>query len=161
MSTNVNTPPPEIVLEGERIPYLSLEPNYVTGLAESAASFTYSRTPSGIRLRFTIKLPEADKALILALQRFFGVGGVYLGAGAASGKNWQFCVTSKPELRRIADHFDTFPLQGRKAEAYRIWKRIFELTHTNAASHTAESQELAAKLSLLSTRRHGRSGIQP
>lgn len=156
----MNTPEPQISVNGEQIAYVTMEPQYVTGLAESSASFTYSRTPSGIRLRFTIKLPEADKPLVLAIQRFLGVGGVYLGNGQLAGRTWQFCVTRRNELRRIVSHFDTFPLLGRKAEQYRIWKQILELALQDGATHREESYGLAAQLSQLSTRRHGRSGIQ-
>lgn len=113
-----------------------LEPQYVTGLSEGAASFTYNRTPTGIRPRFSLKVRAADQALAFGLQRFFGVGGVY--------PQWQFCVTNRAELRRIIDHFDTFPLCGHKAERYAVWKRIYNLSRS--PSNWVETQELVALL---------------
>ncbi len=115
---------------------LSLEPQYVTGLCEAGASFTFGRVPSGVRLRFSLRLREADRALAFGLQRFFGVGGVY--------PQWQYCVTNRAELRRIIDHFDHFPLCGKKFERYSLWKRIYQL---NASpSNWIQTQELIAQL---------------
>ncbi|MBI5201535.1 MAG: LAGLIDADG family homing endonuclease [Elusimicrobia bacterium] len=115
---------------------LSLDPQYVTGLCEANASFTYGRVRSGIRLRFSLKLREADQNLAYGLQRFFGVGGVY--------PRWQYCVTNRAELRRIIDHFEHFPLFGRKGERFSVWKRIYQMNGT--PSHWLETQELIAQL---------------
>ena len=117
---------------------LSLDPQYVTGLCEANASFTYGRVPRGIRLRFSLKLRETDQALAYGLQRFFGVGGVY--------PRWQYCVTNRAELRRIIDHFEHFPLYGRKNERFSLWKRIYQLS--GLPSYSLETQELITQLGM-------------
>lgn len=122
--------------------FIDLEPQYVTGLCEGAASFTYGRTARGIRLRFIVKLPRTQKDLVFSLQRFFGVGAVY--------PNWQFCVTDRHELRRIIEHFDNFRLCGTKVAGYGIWKRIHELTESNRDANWMEIQDLASQLTSLS-----------
>ena len=127
------------------LPDLSLDPLYVTGLCEAEASFTYGRTPSGIRPRFKIRFHESDKELIFAIHRFFGVGAIY-------GPTWTFAVTKKAELARIIEHFEANPLKGAKAAGYQIWKRICELTFTGSRANWAEVEELATLLSSMSTK---------
>jgi len=126
------------------VPYLQLEPPYVTGLCEGEASFTYGRQGDGLRLRFAVKLHESDQALIFALKTFFGVGGVY-----RTGTAWQYVVTDTYELSRLATHFDAYPLKGSKGEVYRIWRKMLRLKLSNEALNWAEMQSLALQLSAM------------
>lgn len=112
---------------------------YVTGLAEGQASFTFSRSGRNFGLYFGIKLTGADEALLHALHAFFQVGAVYQVKPAAPRTARQghtkaasyYRVTRLEELARVVDHFDQFPLQGRKQESYRIWRRMIRLKAEN------------------------------
>ncbi len=155
----MNTISMESRVEDAPLHYPVLRPEYVTGLCEGEASFTYGRVPQGIRPRFAIKLHENDKALIFSLRAFFTVGSIYwTGPGKPSplagktGPSWQFCVTKRSDLDVIVVHFDAYPLQGHKAEVYRIWKRIHELDSRKNQSNWAEIQTLASVLSGLVTK---------
>jgi hypothetical protein len=135
--------------------YLTLNPEYVTGFCDGEASFTYSRQRGNLRLRFSVTLHEEDKALIFALQSFFGVGGVYWREG-----RWTYCVTRFLELRRITEHFTLFPLKGKKAESFDVWKRMYELKRPGSPStNSGELADLASQLSALTTK--GPKSVKP
>lgn len=158
-SKNVNTLVKEALVSDVQLNYPTLSPEYVTGLCEGEASFTYGRTPKGIRPRFAVKLHENDKGLIFALHAFFSVGSVYwYGArtprpmAGKTGPSWQLCVTKRSELDVIVTHFDKHPLQGHKAEVYRIWRRIHELNSRNSDSNWGEIQTLASTMSGMVTK---------
>lgn len=149
-SSTVKTFPSDLDLAEPAIPYLHLEPAYVTGLCEGEGRFTYGRQNASIRLRFAVKLPETDKALVFALKRFFGVGRVY-----GSAASWQYCATDTYELQRVAEHFDAYPLKGLKGECYGLWRRMLRLKLSNEQLNWAELQELALQLSSLSLKGRG------
>ena len=147
---------PGFTVEDASVPYISLEPWYVSGLCEGEGSFTYGRQRHGIRLRFALKLHEGDKALIFALKGYFGVGGVYWTGSrpegprsGQTGASWQYCVTDTKELLRIAEHFDPYPLPGTKGACYKIWRKMLALKISNAQANWAELQTLALQLSAL------------
>lgn len=136
--------------ENPAVPYLTLSPAYVTGLCEAVGSFTYGREPGGIRLRFDLGLPDADKALIFGIKDFFGVGALYW-----KTQNWAYCVTKTEELKALISHFDAMPLRGRKEAVYRIWRQMVELKQGGDPASTGELQDLARQLSALNRGRNG------
>ncbi|MBI4678864.1 MAG: LAGLIDADG family homing endonuclease [Elusimicrobia bacterium] len=151
-SSNVKTPQ----LENSNAATLSQE--YVTGICEGLASFTYSRNGNGINLRFSLRLQENDRSLLFSLMRFFGVGNVYHsspGAGASSDRGgcWYYCVSKVSDIERIIRHFELHPLMGSKARSFDVWRQMFDLKRTPRKADTAALFELAAKLSTLSRRR--------
>ena len=104
----------------------SLEPWYVTGLADASGSFTFNRTARGsnMTLVFSIKVGARDRALLEELQSFFGVGKVYdvRMAGASL-----FKVTRSDALLAIVDHFEAFPLKSSSGAAFEIWREMVRL----------------------------------
>lgn len=125
-----------------------MDPWFVTGLIEGAGSFTYSRQPgSALTLYFSIKLPQADGALLEDLRDFFGgIGRIYdSGPGAR-----YYRVTRHNELTAVLDHFDRYPLRGRKRAAYAIWRQMVHLKIQHHRKRPAEQlEQLARELSEL------------
>lgn len=144
----------------------NLDPNYVTGFCEGEASFTFVRNGAGINLRFAIRLHESDRALIHSLRDFFAVGAIYEVGPRAPGPNsgrtgpsFYYCATSVRDLLRIASHFESFPLRGRKAENFTVWRRMLELKTQRQRNNFSILQQLALTLSGMSTK--GRRDLKP
>lgn len=142
------------------IRYVTLSPDYVSGFCDGEATFTYSRQRSSIRLRFAIGLHEEDKPLIFAIQSFFGVGGLYWAARKGrAAPTWTYCVSALDEIGRIIEHFSNFPLQGKKAECFSVWKQMYELKRRNNPSDWIKLADLAWILSSFTTK--GRKSVKP
>lgn len=100
-----------------------LEPWFVTGFCEGAASLTFSRSGRQISLYFAVKLGVEERSLLESLQSFFaGAGSIYELNG---GRDLYFRVARVKELQHVVDHFDVYPFQGRKGVAFRIWREMF------------------------------------
>ena len=104
----------------------SLEPWYVTGLAEASGSFTFNRTARGsnMTLVFSVKVGAHDRALLEELQSFFGVGSVY---DVRTANAALFKVTRGDALQSIVDHFEEFPLKSSKKKAWETWREMVRL----------------------------------
>lgn len=136
----------------------SLDPNYVTGLCEGLASFTYARNGNGINLRFAMKVQEPDRDLLFSLMRFFGVGNIYHSTqnhDATSGRGgiWYYCVTKTSELGTIAKHFERYPLAGSRTAVFRVWRDMLDLKRIPRKADPDTLSLLATRLSELSRRR--------
>lgn len=100
-----------------------LNPWYVTGLCEGEAAFTYSRRPGDITPVFGFRLREDDLNLVQALRQFFQVGTIYKvkgkpGGGARNRQDaWYYRVSDSLGLLKIIEHFDQYPLSGKKLRA--------------------------------------------
>lgn len=126
----------------------SISPEYITGLCEGEASFTYIRNGRHVNLRFGIKLPETDKNLIFLLQGYFHAGNLY--RIEDGGGSWYFCVTKLDEIGNIVQHFDKFPLLGRKSVAFQIWRQMYQLKVADSTGNREVLNGLAERLSGLS-----------
>lgn len=113
-----------------------LEPRYVTGLCDGAAAFTFSRNGnSPAALYFAVKLNAADGPLLRRLQDYFeGAGKIYdvkpRVPKANSGwtkKSVYYRITHLKDIAVVVEHFDRYPLQGRRHDAYLVWKQLYEL----------------------------------
>ena len=109
-----------------------LDPWYVTGFCDGEAAFTYSRAGGSFNLYFSIRQREDNRHIVEEIQRFFNfIGEIYRGKEALPGKRSGFTRPSiyyrtcrMHELKRIIEHFDKYPLQSRKREAYSIWRQM-------------------------------------
>jgi hypothetical protein len=119
----------------------------VTGFADAAASFTYSRSSKQLALYFAIKVAEADRTLLEDLQSFFDAGRIYEPA--------YFRVTRREELTRIVDHFDRYPLQSSKRSVYEVWREMVIAKQNFRRPDRELLAGLASRLSELSGRRPG------
>lgn len=110
-----------------------LNPWYITGFCDGEAAFTYSRNGGAFALYFGITQREDNEHLLEDIWEYFNyVGRIYRRKEAEPTKNSGFTkpsayyrTTKTDELTIIIDHFDKYPLQGKKKlEAYKIWREM-------------------------------------
>ncbi len=142
-----------------------LDPWFVTGFADAAGSFTFSRSSGSIAIYFALKVDSADEPVLLRIRAFFGGAGTIYPVrrrpsptGAENLKRAIYYRVSKlADLERVVAHFRSYPLQGNKRVAYDIWSRIFELKKRTFRRPDLEQLEaLVRELSAASPR--ARSG---
>lgn len=131
-----------------------LNPWYVTGFSDGESSFTYSRSGKNIALYFAIKLSYEDRELLYKLRDFFCAGKIYVGKPLAPGRYsghtrtfFYYRVSRIAELGRVIDHFDRYPLVGKKAQSYAIWKQMVALKMSFRKPNLDELAVLAGRLS--------------
>jgi len=140
----------------------NLDPWYVTGLLESAGSFTFQRSRGHVTVVFVCRARSAGRPLLAALQAFFkGAGRIYRverrgPAQRASESSWLYRINRPHELVRLIEHFDAFPLHGERRATYTVWR---ELVWLRAALHgtrsTAELVRLTEALSRAAAKERG------
>lgn len=124
-----NSPPGTLYSGFSAVPG-ALLPWYVTGFCEGEGTFTYNRNgPSNVALVFAVKLMAKDSALLERLRRFFGCGNIYKIKARFSKKfntrskaSAYFRVTKAADLLKVVSHFDQYPLEGKKARSYVLWR---------------------------------------
>ena len=107
----------------------SLDPWFVTGLVEGEGCFTVSfslrrKLRLGIETRpsFSISLNERDLPLVKSIHAFFGCGAVRY---SRADRTYKYESRSIEDLYcSIIPHFQKFPLQGSKANDFRIFAEI-------------------------------------
>lgn len=125
-----------------------LNPYYVTGLAECAGSFTYSRGKGSITLYFGIKSSTKDLPLLLKIKENFGVGKVYRGGRGV--KQWaHYRVNKLGDLIKIVAHFEHYPLQGIKQHAFTTWQQMVACKRRKLPKDKEKCHVLAIELSKL------------
>ena len=113
----------------------------MTGFADGAASFTYSRSGQQLALYFAIK---AEPTLLGEVQAFFeGAGRIY---------DTYFRVSRRDELLRVVDHFDRYPLRSTKQEVYEVWRQMVMAKQEFRRPDRALLDSLAAQLTQLAGR---------
>ena len=118
----------------------ALEPWYVTGLAEGAGVFTYSRTGDTLNLVFALKRRAGDTELLSAVSAFFG------GVGRVYGQ--QLRVTRLSDLSAVVRHFDAHPPRGRTRAVYDVWRQMVLLKSESYRKPPLDRlEELARELS--------------
>lgn len=123
----------------------TLEPAWVTGFADAAGSFTYSRSSKQLALYFAVKVSTGDRTVLEDLQTFFDAGRIYEPA--------YFRVTRRQELVRVVDHFDRFPLRSSKREVYEVWREMVVAKQQFRRPDRDLLADLATRLSELNGRR--------
>ena len=123
---------------------IGISGDYVTGLCEASATFTYLKNGAALNLRFAVKLPKSNKDLIFRLQRFFEGGNVY-----HHGGGWMYCATSLAAIEKIIAHFHRYPLCGSKNREFVVWQQMYALKRIARKSDPQALQALAQELSSL------------
>lgn len=123
-----------------------LDPEFVTGFCEAAASLTFSRSGKQLSLYFAVKLPARDRALLERLRDFFaGAGTLY---DQASGSAAYYRIARLRELEAVVGHFDAHPFQGHKGEVFRVWREmVLYKVQTRRRPDREPLDRLAARLS--------------
>lgn len=110
----------------------TLGPWYITGFCDGEAAFTYSRAGGSFNIYFSIRQREDNRAIVERIQSYFGfVGKIYAGRERMPTTNSGFTkstvyyrVAKVNELQVIIQHFDKYPLQSKKREAYLMWRQM-------------------------------------
>jgi hypothetical protein len=138
----------------------SLDPWFVTGLAEGEGTFTYSRSGKHLSLYFAIKMVKHDEDLLSDVRVFFGgIGKLYYVKPRLPTPNAGFTksavyyrVCRREELTEIVEHFDEYPLRGTKRHSFLIWKEMVALKQDFRRPKQETLEELAKMLSANSPR---------
>lgn len=153
---------------------MPLYPNYITGFCEGEASFTFSKqiyNKNKFNLYFVIKLVKSNLSLLKEIQKFFGsVGNIYILKPRLPGKlsghsraSAYYKVSKLKHLKKIVEHFDSYPLVGEKLECYEIWKEIYQLKTRpslyRTRSHETKMLELLQKLSASTSKGRGKKAL--
>ena len=128
----------------------TLTPDYVTGLLESAGSFTFNRGQQQLTVVFGVRSQAANRPLIEDLRAFFGgIGRIY----DTTQDTCFFRVNRPRELLRIVEHFDRHPLRGNRRTTFHIWREmvLVRASHTGGQA-PAELIALAEQLTRARTR---------
>lgn len=122
-----------------------LDSSYITGFAENAGSFTYSKSRGTITLYFSIKSSVKDLQLLLKIREYFKVGKVYRGK---TDKKWiHYRVNKLGDLIKIVNHFERYQLEGVKQHAFDIWKQMIICKRRKLPKDRETLMKLAEKLS--------------
>ena len=113
-----------------------LSPYFVTGLVEGEGCFSVSfsyrkKLKLGIETRpsFSISLNRRDLNLLKKVYEFFKRGSIRF---SKSDNNYKYEVRSVSDLiEKIIPHFQKFPLQGGKANDFRIFTEICKDVRSN------------------------------
>jgi hypothetical protein len=135
-----------------------LDPWFVSGFCESAAAFTFSRnSQSSVALYFAVKAKQGDAELITQLKNFFSAGRVYQVRGRSkqspaerASPTLYYRISRAQELANVIDHFDRYPLKGKKQKAYLVWREIYSLKEQQKKSLYPKIWQLVTNLSRLS-----------
>jgi len=132
----------------------NLDPWYISGFSAGEGTFTYSRSGKNLNLYFAIKLNFEDRDLLYKIKSFFGVGKIYVGKPTPPRKHsghtrtyFYYRVSKIAELNRIIEHFDNYPLIGKKATSFSIWKDMVKYKKAYRKPQYDKLNDLASKLS--------------
>lgn len=107
-----------------------MNPCWLTGFVDGEGCFWVSiskdqtfKTGWKVRLFFEIHLHEKDLALLKRIQKFFGVGRVYM----KNDNSITYLVTSVKDLQVIRQHLEKYPLITKKCADFLLWTQIFSL----------------------------------
>ena len=109
---------------------LQLDPWWVTGFVDGGGSFHVLITQRNdlkqgweIRQGISIVLHVKDKAVLILLKQYLGVGKI----SSHGSKSIQWRVFSAKDLKTIKNHFARFPLKTKKWEDCELWMRTNEI----------------------------------
>ncbi len=105
----------------------------MTGFLQAEGTFTFSRNGRSLNLVFGVKRQTPDEPLLRELRSFFGgigriyeVGGQQVSTGYPRSQRL-FRVTRRDELPRIVAHLEAYPLRGRRAATFALWREMVQL----------------------------------
>ncbi|HAH20551.1 MAG: hypothetical protein A2Y00_05160 [Omnitrophica WOR_2 bacterium GWF2_43_52] len=110
-----------------------LDPWYITGFCDGEAAFTYSRTGGAFNLYFSLRQREDNREIVERIWKFFDyIGNIYKSKGQVPEKEGYpdqqdsayFRVARVDQLLKVVEHFDKYPLQGKKQNAYLVWRKM-------------------------------------
>ena len=119
-----------------------LNPNYITGLINGEGIFTYTTMGGNVYPYFAVKGSTADTVLLEKVRQFFGgAGAIYKTRSTTLLK-----VFRMGELMKLVWHFGDYPLEGKKAASFKVWKEMVMLKAVNRRSDWGRLHKLAEDL---------------
>lgn len=126
----------------------------MTGFCDGEAAFTYSRSGGAFNLYFSLRQRADNRDIVEKIQEFFDYAGAIYPALSATKKHYEvrkdgiyYRVAKVAELKRIINHFDKYPLQGKKQDAYLCWRKMVVHKIENYRDTDYDTlRELAAEL---------------
>jgi hypothetical protein len=120
---------PALVKERDTNGAVTLDPWFVTGLAEGEGCFCVSfakrqkmRMGLEVRPSFALSLNERDRSLLVDLQTYFGCGAI---RHSRSDRTLKYESRSVDELiEHVVPHFERYPLRGSKAWSFAGFARV-------------------------------------
>ena len=107
-----------------------LDPLWVTGFVDGEGSFQIRFVKDQTRnigwrvqLCFSIEVHLNDRALLVEIKNYLGVGRIYKG----KAESVRLLVISKEDLAKIIYHFNKFPLLTKKQSDFKLFKMVFDL----------------------------------
>ena len=95
----------------------NISPWWLTGFVDAEGCFRISVTRNDnyvcgwrVKLYFEIHIHKKDLALLELIQKFFGVGNIYI----KNDNSITYLVTSVKDLQVILEHFNKYPLITKK-----------------------------------------------
>jgi hypothetical protein len=136
----------------KKISYISLDPQYITGLFDGEGSLGLSISKNSkrslgyvITLSFEIGLHSKDLDLLKGLQAYFGVGGIY----KHTGDMMRYKVSSIRDITKvIIPHFELYPLVTQKRADFEILKCVIEIINKGPVSQVDLQKIVNLKASL-------------
>ena len=120
-----------------------LNPYYVTGLVNGEGIFTYTKMGGNVYPYFAIKGAKSDLALFEKVKMFFSSGAIY----KVTASSILLKIYRMDELIQFMWHFLDYPLEGKKAEAFKVWKEMVMIKAVNRKEDWPKLHELAIALS--------------
>ena len=125
----------------------TLDPWYVTGLAEGEGCFCVSFTRRrnlrlGLEVRpsFALSLNERDRELLEDLQAFFGCGWIRESRG---DRTFKYEARSAADLLEfVVPHFESYPLSGSKAMSFAGFSKVCRMIEQGDHLTRAGLQEI-------------------
>lgn len=121
----------------DRIQKKKLSPQYVVGFVDGEGSFSVSigkhmtlKRKYEVRPEFEIELRADDREIIERICATLGCGRIYDLSYERYGwyPHVKYKITSTQDMKRYLFPFlERYPLQAKKAEAYRLFKKIVEM----------------------------------
>ncbi|MDO8505318.1 MAG: LAGLIDADG family homing endonuclease [bacterium] len=133
-----------------------INPYYVTGLIDGEGSFTYTKMGGNVYPYFAIKLNISDLPLLEKIKEFFNSGTIYQTPAQTytmndrsytSGAMSFLKIFRMDELMNLVWHFLDYPLEGKKVEAFKVWKEMVMIKAVNRKEDWPKLHELALALS--------------
>ena len=121
-----------------------INPWFLTGFSDAESTFSISILKNNelkagweIAPRFSIKLHSKDKSILEGIYNFFKVGYI-----ETKGNYACYDVRSSEGLDVILNHFDKYPLIGKKRADYLMFKEILKLKRCKAHNTVAGLQSV-------------------
>lgn len=108
---------------------------YITGFCDGEAWFQvrpktmidkrYNKVSKGFSVLFAVQLRSDDYKLLKMMKKYFGVGNISTRSRRGNiQEQKQYSVYGVKNNLKVIEHFDKYPLQGKKKKDYQLFREI-------------------------------------